>query len=461
MDASYVSSNSFKVLGNLTTEFNLGRRVRCQQGTDGIKYATVSGVSYSAGYTTVVIDESDLTSNLTEAHYGIVQAGQYGSMPVHNHQGNEGDGGYLPGFDTFIELLDTPTAYVDGEYIRSTTTGIEFTAINEDVVAWYHGEGAPSSGLGVEGDYYQDDDTDDVYRKDPGINSTTWNGGDKAAGITLSNGDLTTTMAGGSQWDAIRSIFSVSSGKWYWEITIDASPTNNNIFVGVGTSSESLTYPGDTTQGRGYYGTSGNKYYSSSSSYGDTYTAGDIISVALDMDNGKIWWAKNGVWQASGDPGNGLNAAYDNLAGDTFFAMIGLHTNGKIATANFGASSFSYSVPNGFNAGFGSIATGTWGVVGSLARNFTDLDDTPASYSGTDGQYLMSTGSGTMWAPDNDITTFSGLDDTPDTYDDGYYLRMTASGITTISGIILTAADDSEWLLQVTNSGILYTTEVT
>ena len=102
MDASYVSVSSFKVLGNLTGEFNVGRRVRCQQNVDGIKYATVSGTSYAAGYTTVVIDESELTSNLTEAHYGIIQTGSIGSMPVHTHQGNEGDGGYLPGFDSFI-----------------------------------------------------------------------------------------------------------------------------------------------------------------------------------------------------------------------------------------------------------------------------------------------------------------------------------------------------------------------
>jgi len=34
----------------------------------------------------------------------------------------------------------------------------------------------------------------------------------------------------------------------------------------------------------------------------------------------------------------------------------------------------------------------------SDVQSFTDLDDTPSTYSGTDGQYLISTGSGTVWA---------------------------------------------------------------
>jgi len=55
-------------------------------------------------------------------------------------------------------------------------------------------------------------------------------------------------------------------------------------------------------------------------------------------------------------------------------------------------------------------------------------------------------------------TTFSGLSDTPDTYEDGKYLRVTSSGIEAIDGIILKSQNGSEFLLTVTNSGILGTT---
>lgn len=52
------------------------------------------------------------------------------------------------------------------------------------------------------------------------------------------------------------------------------------------------------------------------------------------------------------------------------------------------------------------------------------------------------------------------LDDTPDTYSgiEGNYLRVTSSGLQATDGVILTASDNSEWLVKVTNSGTLYTT---
>jgi hypothetical protein len=31
----------------------------------------------------------------------------------------------------------------------------------------------------------------------------------------------------------------------------------------------------------------------------------DIISIAIDLDNDKLYFAKNGVWQNSGDPTSG------------------------------------------------------------------------------------------------------------------------------------------------------------
>ena len=53
---------------------------------------------------------------------------------------------------------------------------------------------------------------------------------------------------------------------------------------------------------------------SNTTNYGDTWRSnGDIIGCALDMDNGKVWWSKNGTWQNSGDPAAGTNAAFTDL----------------------------------------------------------------------------------------------------------------------------------------------------
>lgn len=136
MDAIYLSSSSFKVQGDRTTEFNPGRRVKLDCGLDGVKYASVVSRSYSSPYTTIVIDESDLTASLTSAWYGVMQAGEIGSLPEHTHDGSEGSGGTISGTggeeaSTFIELTDTPSTYsgTDGQYLQSTGSGTLFAEI--------------------------------------------------------------------------------------------------------------------------------------------------------------------------------------------------------------------------------------------------------------------------------------------------------------------------------------------
>lgn len=175
--------------------------------------------------------------------------------------------------------------------------------------------------------------------------SITWNPSDIGANLTLSNNNLTVEKTSGG-WTAVRSTEFKAQGKWYWEITIDVAASADTM-IGIGTSSELLTYPGDTVEGYGYYGTGGQKYHSGPAAYGAAYTANDVIGVALDMDNGKIWWSKNGVWQASGNPATGINEAYSSIVGN-FYTMVGLYTSGNKVTANFGTTSFVYSPPSGF-----------------------------------------------------------------------------------------------------------------
>jgi len=81
MLATYISSNQFRVSGDRSAEFQTDRRVRANCGIDGYKYGTVQSASFSAGYTTVTLLESELTSNLTAVHYGVVSPFPPGSMP--------------------------------------------------------------------------------------------------------------------------------------------------------------------------------------------------------------------------------------------------------------------------------------------------------------------------------------------------------------------------------------------
>jgi len=101
-----------------------------------------------------------------------------------------------------------------------------------------------------------------------------------------------------------------------------------------------------------------------------------------------------------------------------------------------------------------------WDIVLQGVETFLDLTDTPSTYSGTEDMYLQSTGSGTVWSTVAGVESFLDLNDTPTTYSGGEYLRTTTSGIEAIDGVIITAPDTSEWLIQVTNSGTLYTTSI-
>ncbi len=115
ISAIYVSSHTFTVNGAHTNILHQGRRVECDCVSDGFKYGTISGSSYSDPNTIIDLTDlsSNLTSNLATIKYGIIGKGSNQSMPVHAHDGSEGSGGVLSGVD--FELVDDLTPQLGGE----------------------------------------------------------------------------------------------------------------------------------------------------------------------------------------------------------------------------------------------------------------------------------------------------------------------------------------------------------
>lgn len=170
----------------------------------------------------------------------------------------------------------------------------------------------------------------------------TWNPSDKSSNMTLSNGNLTVTTNTGSTWGTVRANMGKSSGKWYWEMTM--TTTNANQMVGVFNGTPAFTsYVGETADGWTYFANGQKIHTNSFVNYGASYASGDIIGVALDMDNGTIEFFKNGTSQGQ---------AYTGLSGTFYPAQSMYSVSAFVNTVNFGASAFSYSVPSGFNSGF-------------------------------------------------------------------------------------------------------------
>lgn len=175
----------------------------------------------------------------------------------------------------------------------------------------------------------------------PVITPVTWNPSDKASNIVLGNNNLQVAQNGGT-YGAVRATIGKSSGKWYWEVKVETTGASNFIQLGIMMLNSILAsgYPGQEANSRGYYQQTGQKYVSGSgSAYGATYTNGDVIGFALDMDAGSITCYKNGVSQG---------IMFTGLSG-IFYPAVGLYNSGNSVSGRFKASDFTQPIPSGFS----------------------------------------------------------------------------------------------------------------
>ena len=174
-----------------------------------------------------------------------------------------------------------------------------------------------------------------------------------------------------------RATLGASAGKYYWEVKIGASDGAGNIWQGVGITGEPQTGStdelGNGSYGYGYWGEDGTiRNNDSNIATYSTFTTNDVISVALDMDNNKLYFAKNGTWQNSANPSSGTNGIsintnptdgfyfpawgdWDSTNRYYFYTNFGNGYFGTTAVASAGTNSsgigiFEYDVPTGYTA---------------------------------------------------------------------------------------------------------------
>ena len=194
-----------------------------------------------------------------------------------------------------------------------------------------------------------------------------------AEGNTKTTGDTGTSYSLGAS-----SSMGFKSGKWYMEFkAVSGSFGSIDAAVGIvqadtyfSTGSKNLNA---YTNGYSYGSLGKVREYNASDVYtASTYADGDIIGIALDMDNNKLYFHKNGTYQNSGVPtsgSTGTGAVSITSGKEYYFACSTIASGGtKVFSANFGngyfgttqvssagtnASNngiFEYNVPTGYTA---------------------------------------------------------------------------------------------------------------
>jgi len=331
---------------------------RCKLFVNGVRETSFSTESYPS-------QNQDSYINNNTAHYiGVTNA------TANSHHLD----GYL-----------TEVIFVDGQALDSTSFGIFNTVSNiwepRAYTGTYGNNGfrldfANSAELGtdVSGNSNTFSETNltsvDQSTDTCSNNFATLNSINAASGgtFTLDEGNLRVKGA-----DTIEgytsSTIGFSQGKWYFECE---SNFNTQGVIGItfdGDSGQvaddvrSDRYPGNATYSYGYILSNGNKVTnSSSSSYGNSLATGDILGVAIDLDNMKLYFSKNGTFQNSGVPTSGstgtgaIDLTGSNSTGFCF-VTVGDNNNAGYGQIdfNFGSPFFSISSGNADGNGYGNF----------------------------------------------------------------------------------------------------------
>ena len=295
------------------------------------------------------------------------------------HRIGRESGNYFSGYMADINFIDG-TAYAASDFGETNDNGV-WIPKKPDVTYGTNGyflefkqtgTSANASGIGADtsgqGNHHSVSGlaATDVTTDTPTNNFATWNplvvrGGSDDLVYTEGNTGVSSNQHATNNYTFGTQGF--ANGKWYWEV--ECETVGGEMHVGIVDSGSSTTgYPSTVRD----YRNNGNKELDggSATSFGNTYTDGDIIGVAVDLDNTSIYYSKNGTWQNSGDPESGSSktgAAYTDISSTNFPNFVlpwvaGAGVNGGAdvkAFANFGNAPFSISSGNADANGYGNF----------------------------------------------------------------------------------------------------------
>lgn len=179
----------------------------------------------------------------------------------------------------------------------------------------------------------------------PAVYNTTWDPANKGAGVVLSNGNRTAVTTDYLEWAF--STTSRSSGKWYFELLIDAVGFGMAMGVQKTTQPNTGNYLGFPSldgpaimrlRGVGFLNTM------SPSTSGTNLFATNVLGCAVDIDTGQVQFFKNNVADGGG--------TCTFFSGPYQIAVLNNYGNGLSTqyTLRTKTSQLSYSPPTGYTA---------------------------------------------------------------------------------------------------------------
>ena len=158
-----------------------------------------------------------------------------------------------------------------------------------------------------------------------------------------------------------------SSGKFYAEVRYTSGGSESNIgLASTSFPTSSTDYVGKALNSYSYSQNGEKRFNNNSSSYGNSYAPGDLIGIAVDATNSKLYFSKNGVWQNSGVP----------TSGSTGTGAIPISATPTEGFYYMACSKESGSTKNYYKWNFGNGFFGT----AAVADNSTTTGSTPGTF---------------------------------------------------------------------------------
>lgn len=189
--------------------------------------------------------------------------------------------------------------------------------------------------------------------------------------MTFSEGGTRILTRAGTGWTAVYPTQSFAGGKWYMEVKVNENSATNMYGAMPVKRINSLKYQeyyhGQDVDGSiGLYANNGQIYWGTASSggTGSALSAGDIVGLAIDMENYKMYFAVNNTYVESGNPAGNSNGR--DIEQEPYVFSVAHYTTTTVEDTNFGGytamsdthtntddngyGSFVYAPPSGFLA---------------------------------------------------------------------------------------------------------------